>query len=213
MGGALSDVVRATVGLVLCAAGVAKLFDRQRFSETLIKFPVIRSIVRSPRIAKSAAVALAATEVFIGSFFVVGYRVELVSFAVVGLLTLFTIALMVTLLLHEDVECGCFGSASSKPVKWTSVARNLVLIVAAVLAGQLSDISLDSVLRRESGYSALSGLVLVVVQTGVLVAGVKSFSGLRSIQGYAPRVPPLPNSHLGEVWEGPRDAGHGRNRT
>lgn len=202
--------MRVAVGTTLCLAGCAKLADLQRFGETLRGFPLTRILITSKAMAKTAAVSLAVIELLLGVAFVAGYRVRLLSFSIAGLLVAFAIGITVALLSREKIECGCFGSASSEPVRWRTVGRNVLLIVLVWIAAQWDGMSADAVLDGRAEVMELGAAVFLSVQAVLLCAGLWSFARLRSLPGYVRQTPQMPNPGLGEVWEGPRDKGHRR---
>jgi hypothetical protein len=50
------------------------------------------------------------------------------------LLVGFTLVLVLALLRGVEAPCACFGSMSSRPVTWWSVARNVLLMALAAVS-------------------------------------------------------------------------------
>ncbi len=75
------------------------------------------------------------------------------------------------------VSCGCFGSASTEPISWVEVGRNLVLIAVAVVAAlrgptslgtALADVSLpDLIAFSTAGVIAAVALQLVALKRDI----------------------------------------------
>ena len=78
--------------------------------------------------------AVPVVEAVLGALLVVGWRRTAVAFVAGAVLIAFTGLLVVRLLQGRRPPCACFGSLSAKPIGWSSVARNLVLIALAGVA-------------------------------------------------------------------------------
>jgi hypothetical protein len=52
---------------------------------------------------------------------------------VAGLLLVFMLAMVLTILRGEPVPCGCFGGGENSPSAWVALARNLALLALAAL--------------------------------------------------------------------------------
>lgn len=73
-------------------------------------------------------------ELLFGAALVVQVGRELVAWLVVGLLAAFTALLAANLARGRRPVCACFGSLRSRPIGGSTLARNAVLIVLAVVA-------------------------------------------------------------------------------
>lgn len=76
-------------------------------------------------------------EALLGALLLVQFQRHLVAWCAVGLLTAFTVLLVVRLAQGRRPPCACFGSLTPKPIGVASVARNVVFIAVAVLAATL----------------------------------------------------------------------------
>lgn len=127
-------VVRLGLALLLGSAARHKLRDAARFRATLAEHRVLpASMVDGvalviPGIEAGLACAL------LVAFVVPSFRVaSLVGSAL--LLAVYAGVLAVNLLRgRRHVDCGCAGPAGRQPISWWLVARNGMLIVAALLA-------------------------------------------------------------------------------
>ncbi len=116
-------VARLVLGGLLGYAGVVKLVEGAAFVDEVANYRLFSGA------AALVALALPATEVVVGSVLVLGPRVWRRAALLVAalLLVTFTVAMASAIARAIDVNCGCFGSASSNISVWT-VARNLVLL-------------------------------------------------------------------------------------
>ncbi len=69
----------------------------------------------------------------IGAALVAGVDYAAVA-AIVLLLVAFTVLLVRALRAGSTAPCACFGSLRTRPVTWWSVARNVALIVLALVS-------------------------------------------------------------------------------
>jgi uncharacterized membrane protein YphA (DoxX/SURF4 family) len=111
-------------GVFLYAAGT-KLADMSAFAEQVANF----------RLLPAATVALTAAtlpgiEIVTGALLVLGIAARAAAAIATGLLVVFTGALTLALARGINLECGCFGGADV--ATWTTVARDIVLLVPAL---------------------------------------------------------------------------------
>jgi len=111
----------AIVGAVLIVAGVAKLTSRG--------WPSQARAIGAP---SWAVRVVPVVEIAVGAALVAG--VPYAGWAALVLLGGLSVFLAVALLRGVEAPCACFGSMSARPVSWWSVARNLVLMVLAVVS-------------------------------------------------------------------------------
>lgn len=112
------------VGLVLIVAGAAKIAGPTRWSAEASVIGVPPVIVR----------LLPGVEVTLGALVLVGVARPWPAMAALGLLVVFTVVL-VWLIGREDApSCACFGGWSSHRVGTRDLVRNVVLVLAALIA-------------------------------------------------------------------------------
>ena len=155
----LTLLARLVLGGTFIAAGTAKLSapGRMAFERALRDFGV------SAALAPPIAAVLPWVEVGSGALLVVGLGARLAALVVLTLLVAFSVVIARAVARQDDVDCGCFGAASGRPVGPRTLARNAGLAVLAVLAA------------REGAWSAQWGprdrwLPVLLVAAGVLAA-------------------------------------------
>jgi len=125
---------RAIIGLILLAAGTAKLLDRRKFVE----------IVRAYQLLPNGAAALVGVllpfaEVFVAANLVLGFFMPWPALVAGSLFLFFASAVAINLLRgRRNIECGCFGSQQGHLITWTIVLRNAALAggALAITSGQ-----------------------------------------------------------------------------
>jgi len=73
-------------------------------------------------------------EIAVGSLVAARFVPPVMGVAAAGLLTAFTVLLVVRLAQGRRPPCACFGTRSARPIGPGSVVRNLVLIALALVA-------------------------------------------------------------------------------
>jgi uncharacterized membrane protein YphA (DoxX/SURF4 family) len=111
----------ALVGIVLVAAGVAKLTSRG--------WPGQADALGAPSWAIRVTPFV---EIAIGAALVAG--VDYAAVAAIVLLVAFTLLLVRALERGVKAPCACFGALRTRPVTWWSVARNVALIALAIFS-------------------------------------------------------------------------------
>jgi hypothetical protein len=72
-------------------------------------------------------------ELAVGALLVVQVAPVLASIAALALLSAFTVLVVRRLAAGEHPPCACFGAWSARPLGWSHVARNVVLLGLTVL--------------------------------------------------------------------------------
>lgn len=124
----LGVVARTAVGVVLLAAGIAKLASRSWV-------PAVRAY-GLPRVFVPV---LPWVEVVLGALVVAEVGGPLVEAAALALLLAFTVGVARKVAAGDAPPCGCFGEVSTRPATWLTVARNAVLCSLAALGFAAAD--------------------------------------------------------------------------
>lgn len=127
----LAVVLRGALALLLVVAALHKLRDRDAFRATLDAYALLPSALSGAFAHAVPALELAAAVLLVSPrAAALGGVLAAVLFAV------YAVAMGVNLLRgRRDLDCGCMGPGARSPVGPGLVARNLVLIVAALAAG------------------------------------------------------------------------------
>lgn len=119
----------ALIALALLS-GFYKILYPVDFAQAVHRFHLLPSVLVNP-----AALYLPWLEMVcaICLLFIPRYRVAALSI-VLALLVLFTGGIAINLWRGASIDCGCFSGSMDRPITWLHVARNLGLVLLAVLA-------------------------------------------------------------------------------
>lgn len=157
--GAIFSATALTLILVVSAWG--KLRSPANFERALGTFRVIPK-----RATPTLLLGVPLVELSLAALQWIGPARPAVGVALVAMLGAFTALLLRSLLVGEEADCGCFGSAAPEKVSWFSVARNLVLIALAVMGIVAGDGASRGTLPAVlSGVGA--GLLILVLDQGI----------------------------------------------
>jgi uncharacterized membrane protein YphA (DoxX/SURF4 family) len=120
----IASVAGAAVGVVLIAAGVLKLVEGPGWLKQAADMNVARLV----------AVVVPYVELLLGALLVAGFFMPWTAVAALGLLVAFTYVIVQRLRDGSRPPCACFGSRSKRPLGAYHVARNLALVLAALVA-------------------------------------------------------------------------------
>jgi putative oxidoreductase len=116
-------------GVILAWAGLAKIGDLPTFASQVHNFRILPLALEN-----LAAMTLPWIEIVTALTLLTGVRSRAGARAALGLLVVFTIAVVLAVVRGLDIECGCFGTADATRVGWTKIAENVGLIVIAAIA-------------------------------------------------------------------------------
>ncbi len=116
---------RLLLAFVFLLAGAAKFFDPLGFRKALREFGV------PPALAKPSMVLLPVTEFVVGAALVPAGLAWYGACGALALLTLFLIALGISIIRGRKPACRCFGQLQSKPVGGAASWRDAALAVCA----------------------------------------------------------------------------------
>lgn len=115
------------VGLTFALASAAKLLDRAAAVSAVERFQLLPKGV-----ARIVGSILPWIELLLGVSLIVGVASRTAAIVAISLLVVFTIAQATVLVQGRRVECGCFGSLSSEPVRLRDIVNNAFLILCCV---------------------------------------------------------------------------------
>jgi putative oxidoreductase len=116
------------LGGVFLFAAIPKLQDPGTFAQSIQNYHLVPDSW-----ARLLAFYLPAIEVVVAASLVVGVGARAAALLALGMLIVFVGAMAFAMIQGINVDCGCFGSAQSAQIGWTSIARNVVLSGLAVL--------------------------------------------------------------------------------
>ncbi|MFN0138845.1 MAG: redoxin domain-containing protein [Pyrinomonadaceae bacterium] len=152
-------LIRILLAGIFALAGIAKFLDLKGSRKAFMDFGIPQGL------AMPGAIALSIVEIVIAGLFL---SIETSWYAAIGasfLLLLFIIQMIYQMARGNAPDCHCFGQIHSEPVSTTSVVRNIIFAVPAILL----------VVRGENnqGYSLLDPRVdLIQLVFGTIVVAL-----------------------------------------
>lgn len=124
----MTHILALALGMVLIASAAGKLRDGAAFVDAVREFDMLPA-----PLVKPFARLLPPAEFAIGAMLVLGVWPALTAALAALILTSFAIALGVNAWRGRTLDCHCFGASGEHRIGWQSIARDAVLLVAALL--------------------------------------------------------------------------------
>ncbi len=162
----LALVSRFALATVFVLAGLAKLPRRAEFEAAVRAYGLLPR-----RLVRPVGALLPPLELAGGLLLGLGIATSVVASLLAAALTVFAAAVALNLARGRTIDCGCFGWIAERRITWLTVARNLLLIVAAAIAaiGGASGLALDQLAwHAAAGVSTSTAIAWLVV--GTLIA-------------------------------------------
>jgi uncharacterized membrane protein YphA (DoxX/SURF4 family) len=119
-------IARLALAGTFVVSAVAKLRDHGGARQAVADFGMPTALV-GPTAALLAPLELASAALLLTT----GWGVTAGALLALGMLSAFTVGITVNLTRGNRVECHCFGQLSTEPLSWSSVVRNLGLMIVA----------------------------------------------------------------------------------
>jgi hypothetical protein len=130
---AFEIALHTAVALVFLEAAYGKFADRAGFEGVVANYRLLPE-----RLVGALANMLPPLEALIGGWLLTGLGALWASAAAAALLALFAAAMGVNLLRgRREIDCGCGRAGLRQPIGWGRVARNLILGVLLLGAGDM----------------------------------------------------------------------------
>lgn len=115
-------VSRLVIGFVFIYAGVEKISDPAGFSQSIANYKLLPIWM-----INFLAIILPWIELISGILLVFGISVRENSAIISALLSIFIIAVAISLFRGLSIDCGCFGKGSE--IGWYKIGENLLMLV------------------------------------------------------------------------------------
>ena len=130
----LVQLARVIVGVLFIISGFIKLNDpvgfsfklEEYFSSTVLDLPLLEPY------ALAIALFVVILEVILGVTLLLGYRIKLTLWTLLGTIVFFTFLTLYSAVTGKVTDCGCFGDAL-KLTPWESFYKDVVLLVLILL--------------------------------------------------------------------------------
>lgn len=128
-------LARVTLALVFIYAGIEKISDPKNFSQAIYNyrlFPI--------EVINLFAITLPWIELISGILLLFGISVKENSAILSVLLSVFTIAVLISIIRGLNIDCGCFGKGTQ--VGWKKIGENLLLLILSLALTAFGSIKL-----------------------------------------------------------------------
>jgi len=117
--------VRIILSVVFIYAGMEKISDPAGFSDSINNYKILPLFT-----VNFPAIILPWIELIAGVLLLFGIRVKENSFIISVLLSIFIIAIVISLIRGLNIDCGCFGTFSGSKVGIYKLIENSLLLIA-----------------------------------------------------------------------------------
>jgi uncharacterized membrane protein YphA (DoxX/SURF4 family) len=121
-------ILRILFGGVFILSALMKLIDINSFSVALGKFKLL-----DPSLIIFFTYTIPIAEVLIGTILLFNIKTGLFSQLATLILSFFTAIVIAKIFEGEEINCGCFGSLTKDTIDYTTVIRNIILIIVGIL--------------------------------------------------------------------------------
>ena len=117
--------VRIILSVVFIYAGMEKISDPAGFSDSINNYKILPLFT-----VNFLAIILPWIELIAGVLLLFGIKVKENSFIISVLLSIFIIAIVISLIRGLNIDCGCFGTFSGSKVGIYKLIENSLLLIA-----------------------------------------------------------------------------------
>jgi len=120
--------IRIFLGLVFVFAAVTKVTEAETFAHAIANYKLLPNFL-----INFLAIILPWVELCGGILLVFGISVKENSTILSGLLFIFIIAILISLLRGLNIDCGCFGTADGTKVGIQKILENIGLLILGLI--------------------------------------------------------------------------------
>jgi uncharacterized membrane protein YphA (DoxX/SURF4 family) len=121
-------ILRLALGAIFIYAAVGKIADPGRFAGDIAAYRLLPVFT-----VNILALVLPYVEVLTGLGLVIGVWVDAAGAIASTLLTIFLIAALSAMARGLNIECGCFTLSGAGKVGWDLIARDILMLTAAIV--------------------------------------------------------------------------------
>ena len=120
--------IRIVLGLVFIFAAIFKASEPELFARSIANYKLLPIFL-----VNIFAIILPWIELCAGLLLMFGVSVRENSVILSGLLSVFIIAIIISLMRGLDIECGCFGTVDGAKVGVQKILENIGLLIAGLI--------------------------------------------------------------------------------
>lgn len=147
-------VVRLVLGFLFVFASIEKIAQPEEFARAILNYHLLPIPV-----VNLFAIVLPWAELVAGLLMLFGLLVRGSSFLLALLLSLFALAISISIFRGLDISCGCFGTSVAREVGWSALGEDVLMLAGSVLLYFFpsTTLSLETYFRKSSSTAAAEG--------------------------------------------------------
>lgn len=118
----LKKFARIVVAIFFISTSILKIFSFPQFVFNIQEFDLLPHST-----ILSVAIFIVLSEMISGLGLAFNIYTKPISVFLILLVSLFSVGIIINLMRHNAIDCGCFGSYFSEEITWWSVGRNFTL--------------------------------------------------------------------------------------
>lgn len=123
----LALVIRLYIGSIFIYASMSKITDPAVFAENIAAYRIM------PYWGLNlTAIILPWLELICGFLLIIGLRTRATALILGGLLSVFTVFVIINIFRGSDISCGCFDEVG-EPIGWAKVAQNTTWFIMTII--------------------------------------------------------------------------------
>ena len=123
----LALVIRLYIGSIFIYASMSKITDPAVFAENIAAYRIM------PYWGLNlTAIILPWLELICGFLLIIGLRTRATALILAGLLSIFTVFVIINIFRGSDISCGCFDEVG-EPIGWAKVAQNTTWFIMTIM--------------------------------------------------------------------------------
>lgn len=127
----LNLILRYVLGIIFVYAAIEKIAVPEEFAKSIMNYRMLPLFS-----VNIVALLLPWTELLAGLGLIAGVSVRSNALLILGMLAVFSVAIVVALIRGLDISCGCFGTASASTIGWERLGEDIVMAIGALLLFQ-----------------------------------------------------------------------------
>lgn len=167
----IRTISRLITGIVFIFSGFVKAIDPLGLTYKLTDYFNAFGLEFLSPLALALAILLSSTELVLGVSLLYGYRMKIAAWAVLIIMSFFTILTLFIALTDPVKDCGCFGDALIL-TNWQTFIKNIILFVFVAV------IFIDRNKYREIRGAVMEWIILVIVFIGTITLSFYSYNHL-----------------------------------
>ena len=137
--------IRLVVGFLFVFASIGKIAQPAEFAKAILNYHLLPI-----SLVNVFAIGLPWVELVAGLLLLSGLFVRGSSLLLAFLLSLFTLAISISIARGLDISCGCFGTIGARRIGWSALAEDVLMLAGSLVLCYFPSafVSLETYLRR-----------------------------------------------------------------